>query len=176
MKNSIFFELWLKQLENDANEFEDSNALRLHEYSKYSNAENEEQDDVTISENDANISSFFRQSGQSLGLGVIDSPKKDFRVPNVPVEFGGASETFDILPDTSHSERRDTVSTIKSLSNSYFETTTNWNEVHRNLKNGVEMEELSTSALSSVCLKQIEVNSIYTRCACFLTLLFEISV
>ena len=79
-----------------------------------------------------NISQFFNQEHNDLGLEGTSSPEKDpFKRPFVPVCFGGPSETFDIgRKDTLHDDRRDTVSTIKVnfyiciviLYNYYFDT------------------------------------------------------
>ena len=90
----------MRQLEKDEKEFEESNMFRLKDASNYSscNASNE----ITLNDNyDPNISQFFRNSSDSLGLDSIKSPKKDeFQKPIVPIQYGGASETFDVIPNT----------------------------------------------------------------------------
>ena len=62
-----------------------------------------------------NISQFFHQSQNDLGLEGTSSPEKDpFKRPVVPVCYGGPSETLDLgRRDTIQDDRRDTVSTIK---------------------------------------------------------------
>ena len=161
MSDSIFMNdsAALKQLEADEADFEESNRFKLDK-SEFSTVN----DSMMDKTNGSDVSAFFRRSSASLGIGITDSPQKDLRTAHVPIEYGGASETFDILPDAesektktneiSVDERRDTVATIKSMSSTFFEPTqTNWKQFHEDLK----AAGADQSTISSFCLKNIEV-------------------
>jgi hypothetical protein len=162
MSDSVFMNdsAALKQLEDDEADFEESNRFKLDK-SEFSTVNDESMMDRS---NGTDVSAFFRRSSASLGIGMTDSPKKDLRNAQVPIEYGGASETFDILPEvesertktnemTSEDDRRDTVATINPMSTTFFEPTqTNWKKFHEDLKAAGADE----STISSFCLKNIE--------------------
>ena len=131
-----------RRLAEDEEEFENSNMLLLPDDLKT--------DAVSIyGENDTkNISQFFCQDNNELGLEGTCSPEKaPFKVPVVPVEYGGASETF-CLGQRESEDRRDTVSTIKSMPYSIFETTQGVANYHEHLKSGLPEQELSSASFS----------------------------
>ena len=139
----------LKQLEADEADFEESNKFNINV------ADLQNQNDSVVSEHqDSNMSSYFRRSNQSFGLGPSASPKKDpeadFTVPSVLLSTAAADEaTFEVPKETTF--RRDTVSTIKSMSPSLFEATANWDKVHQQLR------EEDQSALSASYREKYEV-------------------
>ena len=160
MSDSIFMNdsAALKQLEEDEADFEESNRFKLDK-SEFSTVN----DSMMDRTNGSDVSAFFHRSSASLGIGITDSPQKDLRTAQVPIEYGGASETFDILPNAESEktktdevdERRDTVATIKSMSSTFFEPTqTNWKQFHEDLK----AAGADQSTISSFCLKNIEVS------------------
>ena len=166
MSDSVFMNdsAALKQLEEDEADFEESNRFKLDK-SEFSTVN----DSMMDKTNGSDVSAFFRRSSASLGIGITDSPHKDLRTAHVPIEYGGASETFDILPEVesdrtktneiSGDERRDTVATIKSMSSTFFEPTqTNWKKFHEDLK----AAGADQSTISSFCLKNIEVSHLGT--------------
>ena len=109
------------RLAADEEEFENSNMFRLPD------GDLTNQDAISLQgETDSkNISQFFGNDLNDLGLEGTGSPEKmPFKKPVVPVAYGGASETFCLGKiDQSDDGRRDTVSTIKSMPYSIFETT-----------------------------------------------------
>ena len=139
----------LKQLEADEVEFEESNKFNINV------ADLQNQNDSAVSEHqDSNMSSYFRRSNQSFGLGPSASPKKDpeadLTVPSILQSTAAPEEaTFEVPKEATY--RRDTISTIKSMSPSLFETTANWDKVHQQLR------EEDQSALSASYREKYEV-------------------
>ena len=134
----------LKQLEDDEIEFNESNKYQLRD----SEIKDDEPDSEESNNGNSNVSAFFRQSNQSLGLECsMSSPRKNpeasYRVPSVlQSTLGADNATFDVpkVPSDNELLRRDTISTIKSMTESLFETTSDdWGKVHAQLKDKVKV-------------------------------------